>query len=49
VARVLARLSQLAWANRDTIAEIDINPLFALPGGAVAADALIVTRRAEDA
>ena len=45
VARTLATLSEFAWANRDTIAEIDINPLFALPNGAVAADALIVTRR----
>jgi acetyltransferase len=45
VARVLATLSEFAWHNRDAIAEIDINPLFALPSGAVAADALIVTRR----
>ena len=49
VARVLATLSQLAWHNRDRIAEIDINPLFALPGGAVAADALVVMTRAADA
>jgi acetyltransferase len=46
VARTLATLSQFAWANRDKIAEVDINPLFALPNGAVAADALIVARRA---
>lgn len=44
VAKALAALSQFAWHNRDTIAEIDINPLFALPVAAVAADALIVTR-----
>lgn len=41
-AHALAALSQYAWAHRETIAEIDINPLFVLPAGAVAADALIV-------
>jgi acetyltransferase len=45
VAHALAALSRYAWANRETIAEIDINPLFALPAGAVAADALIVGKR----
>jgi acetyltransferase len=44
VARVLAALSRLGWRNRGTIAEIDVNPLFALPAGAVAADALIIGR-----
>jgi acyl-CoA synthetase (NDP forming) len=44
VAQALARLSQFAWHNRERIAEVDINPLFAMPGGAVAADALIVLR-----
>ncbi len=44
VANALAALSQFAWANRATVAEIDINPLFALPASAVAADALIVCR-----
>jgi acetyltransferase len=39
-------LSRLGWHNRETIAEVDINPLFALPSSAVAADALIVGRRA---
>ena len=47
VARALAALSRFAWINRETIAEIDINPLFALPAGAVAADALIVGRRVD--
>ena len=47
IARTLELLSRFAWRNRDTIAEIDINPLFALPNGAVAADALIVGRRAD--
>ncbi|HYH41084.1 MAG TPA: acetate--CoA ligase family protein [Burkholderiales bacterium] len=42
VARALCALSHFAWENRATIAEIDINPLIALPAGAVAADALII-------
>jgi acetyltransferase len=46
VAKTLAALSRFAWDNRKTVAEIDINPLFALPSSAVAADALIVGRRA---
>jgi acetate---CoA ligase (ADP-forming) len=45
VAHVLAALSRFAWQNRETIAEVDINPLFALPNSAVAADAVIVGRR----
>ncbi|MGZ5093023.1 MAG: acetate--CoA ligase family protein [Burkholderiales bacterium] len=49
VARALSALSLLGWHNRATIAEVDINPLFALPASAVAADALIVGRRAADA
>jgi len=48
VAKALAALSQFAWHNRDTIAEIDINPLFALPAAAVAADALIIGRKPPD-
>jgi acetyltransferase len=43
-AKALAALSQFAWRNRDTVGEIDINPLFVLPTGVVAADALIVLR-----
>jgi acetyltransferase len=49
VARSLAALSRFAWENRDTIREIDINPLFALPAGAVAADALIVLKKVNSA
>ena len=41
-AKALAALSRFAWKNRDRISEIDINPLFVLPDGVVAADALIV-------
>jgi acetyltransferase len=43
-ARAIAALSTLAWRNRESIAEIDVNPLFVLPNAAVAADALIVGR-----
>jgi acetyltransferase len=43
-ARALAALSRFAWRNRDTVAEIDVNPLCVTATGAVAADALIVGR-----
>lgn len=42
----LAALSQFAWAARDIVQEVDINPIFVLPKGAVAVDALIVPRNA---
>ena len=42
--KALAALSQFAWQNRERVQEIDINPLFALPTGVVAADALLVLR-----
>jgi acetyltransferase len=42
VANTLVALSRFAWEQREDIAQIDVNPLFALPVGAVAADALIV-------
>ena len=46
VAKLLATVSQLAWSQRARIAEMDINPVLVRPvgKGAVAADALIVTR-----
>jgi acetyltransferase len=40
----LAALSAFAWHNREWLQEVDINPLFALPSGVVAADALVVLR-----
>lgn len=46
ITRALAALSQFAWAHREQVQEIDINPLFSLPDGAVAADALVVPRKA---
>jgi acetyltransferase len=44
VAHALVALSQFSWEQRDTVAEIDINPMFVLPRGVVAADALIVPK-----
>ena len=46
LARALARLSQIAVANVDTIESIDINPFVVLPEGhgAVAVDALILPK-----
>ena len=43
LAAQIAALSEVAWANRATIAGIDLNPVLALPEGAFALDALIVT------
>ena len=46
LAETLSRVSALAWALRDRLAELDINPLLVGPvgRGAIAADALIVLR-----
>jgi acyl-CoA synthetase (NDP forming) len=46
LAQLLATVSQLVWAQRERIAEMDINPVLVRPQGlgAVAADALIVLR-----
>ncbi|WP_066732955.1 acetate--CoA ligase family protein [Cupriavidus sp. D384] len=41
-AKALAALSKFAWENRDRVAEVDINPLFVLPEGVIAADAVII-------
>ena len=47
LAQILSRLSHFAWAQRDTIHEIDINPLMVMPQGegVFALDALIVASR----
>jgi acetate---CoA ligase (ADP-forming) len=42
LADVLVRLSEFAHANRDTLAEVDINPFVVLQKGGCALDALIV-------
>ena len=46
LAQALVRVSELAWAMRERLAELDINPLLVRPQGrgVVAADALIVLR-----
>jgi len=43
LATAIARLSQAAWAHRERLAELDINPLFVRPRGLgiAAADALV--------
>ena len=46
MARLLAALSTFAWQARDLVQEVDVNPVFVLPEGAVAADALIIPRQA---
>ena len=50
LARALARLSDIAAANADTIHSIDVNPFIVLPegSGALAVDALIVPIRFPD-
>ncbi|WP_118181618.1 acetate--CoA ligase family protein [Paraburkholderia phosphatilytica] len=40
--KALSALSRFAWEHRDGVSEIDVNPLFVLPDGVLAADALIV-------
>jgi succinyl-CoA synthetase beta subunit len=42
IARTLSALSRFAYANREQVSEIDINPLSAASDGAYALDALIV-------
>jgi acetyl-CoA synthetase (ADP-forming) len=44
VARILSRLSHFAFENRETIREIEINPVRVHSGGAVALDALVTMR-----
>jgi hypothetical protein len=45
--RAAARFSAMAAALGDVIDEIDINPVIVHPGGCIAVDALVVTRRDE--
>jgi acetate---CoA ligase (ADP-forming) len=42
LARMLVDVSRMAWHLKDRLAELDINPVFVGPNGAVAADALVV-------
>jgi hypothetical protein len=44
LARQIVVLSEVAWANRERFAGIDLNPVLARPDGAYALDALIVCK-----
>jgi acetyltransferase len=44
LARMLVEVSRMAWALRDRLVELDINPVFVGTDGVVAADALAVLR-----
>jgi len=46
VADALSALSRFAWDHRDQVKEVDLNPLFVLPQGVAAADALVVLKDA---
>jgi succinyl-CoA synthetase beta subunit len=48
VIKALVRLSELGSDYRHELEEIDINPIIAGPGGAVAVDGLVVLRGASD-
>ncbi len=43
--RCIEALADFAWANRDRIDEVDLNPIKVRPSGSVIVDALIVTRK----
>ena len=44
LATMLVDVSRMAYAMKDRLAELDINPVFVGPKGAVAADALVVLK-----
>jgi len=44
LARCLTALAEFAWAEREHVAEIDVNPIIVNERGAVVVDALIVPR-----
>ncbi len=44
LAHMLVEVSRMAWALRERLAELDINPVFVSKDGVVAADALIVLK-----
>ncbi|MGD9943974.1 MAG: acetate--CoA ligase family protein [Burkholderiaceae bacterium] len=48
LARQIAALSEFAWARREHIRSIDLNPVLALPDGAFAVDAWIETTDTTD-
>jgi acetyltransferase len=52
LAQALVKVSHFAWVRRDTVCEVDINPLLVRPvtrkqgKGVIAADAMVILRRA---
>jgi hypothetical protein len=44
LAQTLAAFSAMAWALRDHVQEIDVNPVIVHPKGCIAVDALVVRR-----
>ena len=44
LAQALVNISQFAWAHRDRLAELDVNPLICAGSRIVAVDALIVKK-----
>lgn len=48
IARAIAGISRLIATFSDRIAEIDVNPVIARPGGAVAVDAAILLKEPDD-
>lgn len=49
LAATLSRLSFFAAQNADRLESVDVNPFLVLPSGAVALDALIITKAQQDA
>ncbi|MCZ4353047.1 acetate--CoA ligase family protein [Roseovarius aestuarii] len=45
--QTISQFSQLVWALRDQITEIDVNPMIVTPDRVVAVDALIIAKTAE--
>ena len=44
LATLLVDVSRMAWALRDRLSELDLNPVFVGPEGVTAADAVVVLK-----